>query len=125
MAPPSSWHWQSTVVNHGQRLCRELGRDARHNMSLCRRPNGRAVGTVDGNPDVTVLIPSPRVPSLPRAGPRQRLVSAEGPDLPTDSRTLGKGDNTVIIVVLSAVLCKASMCRGNNPRQRLEHSGKA
>jgi hypothetical protein len=74
---------QSTGLNPGPRLCRELGRGARHRWHLCPRPNGRAVGTVDGSPNVTVLAPSPTVHSVPSAGPRQRLNYAEGPNLPT------------------------------------------
>jgi hypothetical protein len=38
---------------------------------------------VDGSPNVTVLAPSPTVPSVPSAGPQQRLDYAEGPSLLT------------------------------------------
>jgi hypothetical protein len=79
-APASS---RQRPVNHGQRLCRELGRGSRHRLRLCLRPNGRAVDTVDGSPNVTVLAPSLTVPSLSSAAPRQRLDYAEGPILLT------------------------------------------
>jgi hypothetical protein len=74
---------QSTVVNHGQQLCRELSRDSGHKWRLCRRRNSRAVGTVDGSTNVTLLAPSPTVPPLLSAAPRQRLDYAEGAVLPT------------------------------------------
>jgi hypothetical protein len=85
---------QPTVVNHGQRLCRELGCGSRHRWHFCRRPNGRAVGTVDGIPNVTTLAPSPtgrpcralavgkdlimpRVPACRLPDPRQRWQCRE------------------------------------------------
>jgi hypothetical protein len=74
---------QSTVVTHGQRLCRELGRSSRHRWNLCRRLNGRAVSTVGGSPNVMALAPSPMVHSMSSAGPQKRLDYAAGPSLLT------------------------------------------
>jgi hypothetical protein len=55
----------------------------RHSWDLCWRPDGGAVGPVDGSPNVTALAPSLTVHYVPRAGSRQRLDYAEGPSMPT------------------------------------------
>jgi hypothetical protein len=71
---PALGKGQSTEVNPGQRLCWELGRGSRHRSHLCRRPDGRAVSTVDGSPNVTTLASSPAVHSIMPRVPACRCV---------------------------------------------------
>jgi hypothetical protein len=112
-------------INHGQRLCRELGRGSRHRLRLCRRPNDRAVGTVDGIPNVTVLAPSLTVPSLPSAAPRQGLDYPEGPILPT-ARPSAKATMTWVLLCQERLSAKLFCAEGpiNSPWQRAKCSAK-